>query len=284
MIEGIQSTDNLPAVQQGIQRVYDEASTYYRNLRWEKDRLTRFERDLTRQTLEEEIGSETVPAILELGCGPGTWTGLLADRAVRVTAVDISPGMLEQARRAVPGAHVTFVNADATSVDPKERFDRVVSVRVLEYIPEWEQIVTRLGDLVKPGGRAVLITKTPLSVWRGTGRERWFVAGPKRIARRLLGRPQPTDFWQRHISVRAMTRALRSAGFVDIKIRPVIFGLPIYIRGTQQYPVVPEFAEPVFLRAAGSAWRWVSGRGSAIRLASLFFSESYAISGRRADS
>jgi len=43
VIRASESESNLPVVQQGIQRVYDEASTYYRNLRWDKNRLTRFE-------------------------------------------------------------------------------------------------------------------------------------------------------------------------------------------------------------------------------------------------
>jgi ubiquinone/menaquinone biosynthesis C-methylase UbiE len=275
-------SEQLPAVQQGIQRVYDEASSYYRNLRWEKNRLTRFERDLTRRTLEEELGPQTVDSILELGCGPGTWTGLLAQRARSMTAIDLSPGMLEQAKQAVPYEGVEFINADAVSFEPDRQYDRVVSVRVLEYIPEWQSVVRKLGRVVKPGGRAVLITKTPLSVWRGTGRERWFVAGPKRMARRLMGRSRPNDFWQRHIAVRAMRQTLEQVGFVDIRVRPVIFGLPIFMRGTKQYPLVPEFAEPVVLNAAGATWRWVSPRGETIRLASLLFSESYAISGRRA--
>ena len=282
MIRASEPESNLPIVQQGIQRVYDEASTYYRNLRWDKNRLTRFERDLTRRTIEDELGVETVDSLLEVGCGPGTWTALLAEKARQVTAIDLSPGMLEQARRAVPFARVEFINADAASFETDRQYDVAVSVRVLEYIPEWRAVVGKLGRLVRPGGRAVLITKTPLSVWRGTGRERWFVAGPKRALRRLKGQSVPNDFWQRHISVRAMCRALQEAGFVDIRVRPVIFGLPIFMRGTKQYPIVPEFAEPAFLNAAGAAWRWASARGETLRRTSLVLSESYAVSARRA--
>lgn len=269
-------------VQHGIQRVYDEAASYYRHLRWDKNRLTRFEQALTRRTLEEELGPDRVERALELGCGPGTWTRLLAARAEMVVAVDLSPGMLEQARAAVPDRNVTFLNADAAAFVPDGPFDRVMSVRVLEYIPEWEQIVRRLEDMVRPGGRAVLVTKTRFSVWRGTGRARWFVAYPRRIARRLLRGPQAQDFWQRHISVRAMVRTLAGAGFVDIRVRPVIFGLPIYVRGTQQYPLVPEALEPPLLRATEAVWQWVSRRGTLGRRLALVLAESYAVSARRA--
>ena len=281
MIRASQSEPGLPAVQQGIQRVYDEASTYYRNLRWDKNRLTRFERDLTRRTIDEEVGPERVDSILEVGCGPGTWTALLAEKASHVTAVDLSPGRLEQARRAVPYERVEFINADAATFEPDRQYDTAVSVRVLEYIPEWSAVVNKLGRLVKPGGRVVLITKTPLSVWRGTGRERWFVAGPKRMVRRIRGESLPNDFWQKHISVRAMCQNLQEAGFVDIRVRPVIFGLPIFMRGTKQYPIVPPFAEQPFLWASKNAWQWVSAGSQLRRTAALPLAESYAVSGRQ---
>ncbi|MDQ6773484.1 MAG: class I SAM-dependent methyltransferase [Candidatus Dormibacteraeota bacterium] len=269
------------AVQDGIRRVYDEASDYYRQLRWEKNRLARFEYDLTRQTIEEELGASVGERGLELGCGPGTWTPLLVSRTRGVTAVDISGGMLEQARKALASEPVTFVQGDAAAAPIEGEFDRAMSIRMLEYTPEWAKIVARLGDLVVPGGRAVVITKTKVSVWRGTGRERWFVTYPRRLARFLIKGPRRRDFWQRHIPVRAMIAALRDAGFTEIRVRPVIFGLPIFMRGTKQYPIVPEFLEMPVLRAEGAVWRWVSKRGPALRWASLLFSESYAVSARK---
>ena len=273
--------DDLPSVQHGIQRVYDEAAGYYRRLRWEGTRLARFEHWLTQTTLEEELGEDRVGRALELGCGPGTWTPLLAERATAVTALDLSPGMLEQARATVEWGNVAFINGDAARFSDPDGYDLVLSARVLEYIPEWATIVHHLRELVRPGGRAVLVTKTRFSVWRGTGRARWFVAYPKRFAKRILHGPQQVDFWQRHIGVAAMTRALNEAGFTDIKVRPVIFGLPIFVRGTQQYPIVPERWEPPVLHAAESGWRWASDRGPTLRRLSLLFSESYCVSARR---
>jgi ubiquinone/menaquinone biosynthesis C-methylase UbiE len=266
-------------VQDGIANVFNDASSYYRNLRWERNRLARFERDLTRAVIEQELGDRRVESALEIGCGPGTWTPLLAARADRVVALDLSEGMLTQARAHVVAPNVAFVRGDAATFATDERFDRVISVRVLEYVPEWREIIRRLSTFVKPGGRAVVITKTPVSVWRGTGRERWF--GPHTLARTLTGRRLNDDFWQRHIPVRAMTSAFAAAGMRDIRVRPVIFGLPIYMRGTKQYPILPEAAEEPALRATEAAWRWASGRGPAIRRASLVLAESYAVSGVR---
>ncbi len=269
-----------PIVQDGIRRVFDEASSYYRDLRWEKTRLTRFEKALTHQTLEEELGPGPVASAVELGCGPGTWTGLLTKRAASVTAVDLSPLMLEQARSALGDSGINYVHADASRFKSDQRFDRAISVRVIEYIPEWRAVVDRIGELVRPGGRAVLITKTKYSVWRGTGRERWF--SPRRLRDRLLGSPRPeSNFWQKYIPARSLAAALRESGFRDVKVRPVIFGLPIFVRGTKQYPIVPSFAEPPLLTAFQGGWDWASARGQGVRYLSLVVSESYAVSGTR---
>jgi SAM-dependent methyltransferase len=276
------SAPQLPDVQQGIQRVYDQASSYYKWLRWEKTRLARFEHELTRRAIEEELGPGPFQTALELGCGPGTWTQLLAERAASVTAVDLSPGMLEQARQSIAASNVTFIQADAASFESPGSFDRVLSVRVIEYIPEWARVIAHMGDLVATGGRVVIVTKTPVSVWRGTGRERWFIAKPRRLARRILKGPRKRDFWQRHISPGELGAALAAAGFVDVQVRPAIFGLPIYMRGTEQYPLVPEFAERPVMAATERVWTWISKRGQALRLGSLLFSESYVISARRA--
>ncbi len=267
-------------VQAGVARVFDEAAGYYREMRWEKNRLVRFEKFVTQAALEDGLGPDKVLSALELGCGPGTWTGILAARAERVVAADISSEMLAQARRAMAfQPNVDFVQTDIARFDPKgQRFDRVISVRVLEYVPEWENIVEGLGRLLNPGGRAVVITKTPISVWRGTGRERWF--GPRTFARRLTGRTLNADFWQRYIPVRGMVAAFKAAGLTDINVRPVIFGLPIYMRGTKQYPIVPPQAERPFLWASRKSWEWVSAGSQARHTAFLPLSESYAVSGR----
>ncbi len=273
--------ESAPAaeIQTGVARVFDQAAGYYRQLRWEKNRLTQFEKWLTQKTVEEELGSARVSNALELGCGPGTWTGVLADRAEQVLAVDLSELMLGQASRALAQrSNIELSQSDIARFDPgSQKFDMILSVRVLEYVPEWQQVVEGLGRWLSPGGRVVLVTKTPISIWRGTGRERWF--GPRTFARRLTGRSLNPDFWQRYIPVRDMVRALQTAGLVDITVRPVIFGLPIFMRGTKQYPLVPPFAEPPFLWATKNAWEWVSAGSQLRRTAALPLAESYAVSG-----
>ena len=275
----LEVTSEGARVQDGIASVFDRASGYYRSMRWEKNRVVRYEAELTRRVIEEELGDTHVASALEIGCGPGTWTPLLAARAAHVDAIDLSTSMLEQARASVTNPAVHFIHADAARFRAERQYELVMSVRVLEYIPEREEILRNLQSLVAPGGRAVVITKTPVSVWRGTGRERWF--GPHTMARRLTGRTLDPEFWQVYLPVRRVRDLFAEAGFADVRVRPVIFGLPVYVRGTKQYPLVPRRAEGPALAASDRAWRWVTSGGERRRMASLLFAESYAVSGRR---
>ena len=56
--------------------------------------------------------------VLDIGCGPGTITAYLAERGVDVAGVDLSPRMIEHARRLHPKC--TFSVASATDLDLTE--------------------------------------------------------------------------------------------------------------------------------------------------------------------
>lgn len=63
--------------------------------------------------------------VLELACGPGTWTLQLLRHAATVTAVDASPEMLAIARERVGDDRVRFVLADLFAWRPDQRYDVV---------------------------------------------------------------------------------------------------------------------------------------------------------------
>ena len=63
--------------------------------------------------------------VLELACGPGTWTRMLAERARTLTAVDGAPEMLVLAAERAAGEHVGFVKANLFEWRPERRYDGV---------------------------------------------------------------------------------------------------------------------------------------------------------------
>lgn len=277
------TSDILPHQQN--QRIFDDASSYYQHLRWFKSRLTRFEYTLTRKVLLEELGPTPGARALEVGCGPGTWTREVAPRVGALTALDIAPQMLAQARAYVHTPNVRFVQGDVAQfpLATEGPYDAIFSVRVLEYLEDWKPVVGQLLDAVAPGGRIVIITKTPLSVYRGTGRERALGQLIRRVERRVRGVPAPErhPFWQRYIPPTALAQLYAAHGLEQVRIRPVIYGLPIFVRGTKQYPVVPPFLELPVLAAFALGWQLADALPGPLRPAGLLFSESYAVSGIR---
>jgi SAM-dependent methyltransferase len=267
----------------GNQQIFGEASSYYQHMRWFKTRLTQAEYDITRTVLLEDLMLSADTRALEIGCGPGTWTREVAPLVGQLTAVDISAEMIEQARQYVEADNVSFVHSDVALLPLQEKYDAVFSVRVVEYLEDWEPVVTRLLDAVAPGGRAVIITKTPISVYRGTGRYLAVGRYGRRVLRRLRGIPQPPTepFWQKYLPPTKLADLFEERGLEQVLIRPVIYGLPIFVRGTKQYPIVPEVLEPTALAAFNWGWRIADALPSSLRAFGLIFSESYSVSGVR---
>jgi SAM-dependent methyltransferase len=103
-----------------------------------------------------ELLPEAPARIADLGCGTGTLSALLADEGYDVTGVDFSPEMVARARRKAPS--VGFVEADA-SAPPLEpaSYDVVLSRHVLWVMPDPDAALGRWVDLLRPGGRLVLV-------------------------------------------------------------------------------------------------------------------------------
>ena len=95
-------------------------------------------------------------SVLELACGPGTWTRQLLGHATDITAVDASPEMLAIAASRVPGdAPVRFVQADLFSWEPDRRYDVVFMGFWLSHVPaeRFESFWTLVAAALKPRGR-----------------------------------------------------------------------------------------------------------------------------------
>lgn len=90
---------------------------------------------------------------LEIGCGTGGFSRLLARRAESVLALDLSPQMIRAAReRSELYPNISFVNGDAmTYALPRERFDCVATLTTLHHLPA-ESALRKIREALKPGG------------------------------------------------------------------------------------------------------------------------------------
>ena len=94
-------------------------------------------------------------SVLELACGPGTWTGKLLRYAADVTAVDASPEMLAIAAARAGTQRVRFIQADLFTWRPDRRYDVVFIGFWLSHVPgeRFESFWSLVADCLKPDGR-----------------------------------------------------------------------------------------------------------------------------------
>jgi trans-aconitate 2-methyltransferase len=92
--------------------------------------------------------------ILDAGCGTGQLTAEIARTGARVTGIDASASMIDQARRIYP--NVAFEIEDVRAMKYDAQFDAVFSNAVLHWVRPPEAAAAAMARALKPGGRLVV--------------------------------------------------------------------------------------------------------------------------------
>jgi trans-aconitate 2-methyltransferase len=92
--------------------------------------------------------------ILDLGCGTGYLTHLIAETGARVTGVDNSAEMIGKAKAYYPD--LNFRVMSATDLHFDKPFDAVFSNAVLHWVLDKESAIDCIYRSLRPGGRLVL--------------------------------------------------------------------------------------------------------------------------------
>jgi ubiquinone/menaquinone biosynthesis C-methylase UbiE len=104
-------------------------------------------------------------AILDVACGPGILACALAEKAGRVTGIDMTPAMIEQARlrQAAQGLdNVEWRIGDAVALPfGDESFDRVVTRYSFHHMLDPFRVLAEMVRVCRAGGRIVVIDATP---------------------------------------------------------------------------------------------------------------------------
>jgi 2-polyprenyl-3-methyl-5-hydroxy-6-metoxy-1,4-benzoquinol methylase len=121
--------------------------------------------------------------VLEVGCGMGLHTELMARAGAEVTAIDISPRSVAatQARLALKGIAADVRELDAETVDLRDEFDFIWSWGVIHHSSRTGRVLRNLYNALKPGGQlrlmvysldgmqsyAVIVSRYLFGFWRG---------------------------------------------------------------------------------------------------------------------
>ena len=145
------------------------------------------------------ILSQILPAlgdrVLEVGCGNGNFTELLAPHCSELTAIDLNSEYIALARQRLKAQpQVKFRVGDITNLAWQSEFDTVVMLDVLEHIPKDLDLLISLYQALARGGR--LAIKVPALSW-------------------LYGSLDLAIAHQRRYNRSNLTQAIAQAGFTD---------------------------------------------------------------------
>jgi SAM-dependent methyltransferase len=211
-----------------------EQVTYYRAHASRFDRVYDEREDL-RELLTTIDDLPINGDVLELACGTGRWTRMLAARARSVTAVDVADEMLAIARTRVASPNVRFVQSDVFTWRPPRRYDTVFFAFWISHVPPsrltafWNTI----ADALAPGGNAIFIDDGPAAIEREREEVLAHLPSPAVLRR--------TGDGSRHRVVKVFYDAETLAGDLaalgwSAQVRPVDGG---YITGIAQPPTNP---------------------------------------------
>ena len=123
---------------------------------WDPDAYLRWPRPRTRGVLDllSHIDHERPRLIVDLGCGPGNNTELIADRwpDAFVTGIDNSPSMINAAQSRQRPGHLEFRAGDLLEWRPDQVPDVILANAVLQFIPGHLELLSRWAGFLGPGG------------------------------------------------------------------------------------------------------------------------------------
>ena len=157
------------------------------------------------QSLIEILDPQTDEYILDLGCGDGTLSQIIAENS-KVLAVDASRSMIDACQTLDLDAEVM----DGQALDFNQLFDGVFTNAALHWMPDDQAVLNGVYQALKPGGRFV-------GEFGGQGNIQTIIDAMQLTYQQMdLGSLQLPWFFPSHFYYE---NALKLAGFTDIQVK-----------------------------------------------------------------
>jgi trans-aconitate 2-methyltransferase len=121
---------------------------------WDAQQYLKFEDERTRaaRDLLAQVPVAEPRHVIDIGCGPGNSTELLALRwpKAKITGIDTSADMLRQARERLPQA--TFIEANIAHWSPPDGADVLFANAIFQWVPKHLKQLMRLATALPDGG------------------------------------------------------------------------------------------------------------------------------------
>lgn len=165
----------------------------------------------------QQISLPETAQIVDVACGPGTTSLLLADRVSHIDAVDFSAQMLEKFRRhlQVQGAsNVTLHEADGQNLPLRDSvYDLGISMFGLMFFPDRVQGMRELFRVLQPGGQVVI------GSWASAARSELMSLLFETVRLIEPAIPGPVEDIKSLENPAVLKAELEEAGFVDVHVQ-----------------------------------------------------------------
>jgi SAM-dependent methyltransferase len=190
----------------------EESSGLWRIVEGDRPALAYF-RQRKLQTALTLGGFSPGSSLLEVGCGTGDYTLLLARAGFKMSGVDLSPVSIQSAREKTRRLQVrdlsfTVSDAEVLAEIPDGSVDGVVSFSALRYVPDVERALRAIWRVLRPQGVAVVDFPNKFCPWFTLLKNHFGVE---------------THIHDHQLSTRRIIELMRQAGFEAIAARRLLF-------------------------------------------------------------